>query len=72
MTNEQAILRYLKKEKSATKLEILKACGVYESGEYIRRLRNKGHKIALVWCNGVNRCGKVVRYGIYLYKGMRK
>jgi hypothetical protein len=39
MTNEEAILEYLKKVKAATKKEILKMTGVYESGEYIRRLR---------------------------------
>lgn len=72
MTNEQLILTYLKKHGAATKQDLLRACGVYESGEYISRLRDKGHKIALHWLDGVNRNGRVITYGLYVYKGKRK
>lgn len=72
MTNEQAILNYLKKVEFATKAEILRMVSVHESGEYIRRLRKKGHKIDVIMTRGVNKRGTIIRFGIYVYRGMKK
>lgn len=72
MTNEQAILAYLKKRRMATKKDLLRVCGVYESGEYISRLRKKDHMILTNWTYGLNRNGRLIRFGEYVYLGKRK
>jgi len=45
MTHEENTLRLLKKNRSLTQMQALKAFGCMRLAEYIRRLRKKGHII---------------------------
>lgn len=72
MCNKQRILAFLKIVKKASKVDIKAATDVYESGEYIRRLRNDGYKIVTDEARGYTKSGRPVKFGIYVYMGMRK
>ena len=44
-SQKQELLELLQKGYHLTKLQILHKCGIWNSGEAIRRLRNEGHAI---------------------------
>lgn len=71
MTQKLELLAALKRNKSGmTKQEILRECGVYESGYAVQRLREDGHKIETrmfpVICP---RTGKKKMIGRYVWGG---
>jgi hypothetical protein len=64
MTQEKAVLDYLKSGKTLTTLEAMKELSIVDLGKVVSTLRRKGHNITSTSKTGANQYGKV-RYSVY-------
>jgi hypothetical protein len=64
MTQEKAVIDYLKSGKTLTTLEAMKELSIVDLGKVVSILRRKGHNITSTLKAGVNQYGKV-RYSVY-------
>ena len=64
-TQEQVLLNHFAKYKTITSIEAFELYGITRLSARIYDLRERGHKIGMVWEESVNRYGTPVRYGKY-------
>lgn len=65
MNQEQVILKHFQKHKTITSMEAIELYGFTRLSAIIFNLRESGHKIGMVWEEGINRFGHHVRWGKY-------
>jgi len=70
-TQTLMVLKHLQSGKTITNIEATNLYGATRLGDIIFRLRKK-YKISTVMTGGVNRYGRVTRYGVYKYIGEKE
>ena len=68
-TYEELILTHLMRYGKITDVEARERFGTNRASEYIRRIREKGHRIDTEWVTAKNRNGRKVKHGVYIYVG---
>ena len=64
-SQNQMVLSHMTKHKTITSIEAFELYGITRLSARIYDLRERGHKIGMVWEESVNRYGTQVRYGKY-------
>ena len=64
-SQNQMVLSHMTKLKTITRIEAFECYGITRLSARIYDLRERGHKIGMVWEESVNRYGTPVRYGKY-------
>lgn len=64
-SQNQMVLSHMTKHKTITSIEAFECYGITRLSARIYDLRERGHKIGMVWEESVNRYGTPVRYGKY-------
>ena len=64
-SQNQMVLSHMTKHKTITSIEAFELYGITRLSARIYDLRERGHKIGMVWEESVNRYGTPVRYGKY-------
>lgn len=64
-SQNQMVLSHMTKYKTITSIQAFENYGITRLSARIYDLRERGHKIGMVWEESVNRYGTQVRYGKY-------
>ena len=64
-SQNQMVLSHMTKHKTITSMDAFSLYGITRLSARIYDLRERGHKIGMVWEESVNRYGTPVRYGKY-------
>ena len=64
-SQNQMVLSHMTKHKTITSMDAFSLDGITRLSARIYDLRERGHKIGMVWEESVNRYGTQVRYGKY-------
>lgn len=70
-TYKELILRHLKRYGSITDNKARDYIGTTRCSEYIRQLREEGHRIDTEWRKGRNKFGRKTKFGVYRYVGQQ-
>lgn len=65
------VLSHMTKHKTTTSIEAFELYGITRLSARIYDLRERGHKIGMVWEESVNRYGAQVRYGKYFIEKIK-
>lgn len=64
-SQNQMVLSHMTKHKTITSMDAFSIYGITRLSARIYDLRERGHKIGMVWENGTNRYGEPTHYGRY-------